>query len=83
MLPTGDLDCNPGVCPDWELNLSVGRASLNPLSHTTQGSSFSYNFYFLTINIRYILIFFYISGAKVLGTGLFCTSYDIMDTEPA
>ena len=20
MLPTGDLACNPGVCPDWEWN---------------------------------------------------------------
>ena len=19
-LPTGDLTCNPGMCPDWELN---------------------------------------------------------------
>ena len=19
-LPTGDLACNPGMCPDWELN---------------------------------------------------------------
>ena len=20
MAPTGDLGCNPGLCPDWELN---------------------------------------------------------------
>ena len=30
--PTGDLACNPGVCPDWELNqkplgLQVGAQS--------------------------------------------------------
>ena len=35
-LPTGDLACNPGVCPDWESNLLVRRPALNLLSHTSQ-----------------------------------------------
>ena len=38
--PTWDLACNPGTCPDWELNLDplVHRLALNPLSHTSQGN---------------------------------------------
>ena len=34
--PTGDLACNPGMCPDWELNRRplVYRPILNPLSYT-------------------------------------------------
>ena len=35
--PTGDLACNPGMCPDWESNHSVRRLALSPLSHTSQG----------------------------------------------
>ena len=37
--PTGILACNPGMCPDWELNQHplVHRPALNPLSHTSQG----------------------------------------------
>ena len=36
---TGDLACNPGMCPDWE---SIGdplipRPALSPLSHSSQG----------------------------------------------
>ena len=36
--PTGDLACNPGMCPDWELSWSplIHRPVLNPLSHTSQ-----------------------------------------------
>ena len=38
---TGDLACNPGMCPDWEWNQQTlwfaGRLALNPLSHTSQG----------------------------------------------
>ena len=39
--PTGDLDCNPGTCPDWELNLKplVRGPELDPLSYTSQGCS--------------------------------------------
>ena len=33
--PTGDLACNPSVCPDWESNSLVCRPMLNPLSHTS------------------------------------------------
>ena len=39
-LPTGDLTCNPGMCPDWESNRGdpLGRRpAFNPLSHTSQG----------------------------------------------
>ena len=40
--PNGDLSCNPGMCPDWELNQGttdpwVCRPALNPLSDTSQG----------------------------------------------
>ena len=39
MPPTGDLACNPGMCPDWELNCDplVRRPTLSPLSYTSQG----------------------------------------------
>ena len=39
MRPTGHLVCNPGMCPDWELNQRPfgSEAVLNPLSHTSQG----------------------------------------------
>ena len=38
--PTGDLACNPGMCPDWESNQRPfgSQPTLNPLSHTSQGS---------------------------------------------
>ena len=37
--PTGDLACNPGMCPDWKSNrwTLVHRLALYPLSHTSQG----------------------------------------------
>ena len=35
--PAGDLACNPGMCPDWELNQRPFSPVLNPLSHTSQG----------------------------------------------
>ena len=40
--PTGDLACNPGMCP--RLGIEPGtfdlQASTQPLSHTSQGSLF-------------------------------------------
>ena len=37
--PTGDLSCNPGVCPDWKSNQRpfICRLALNPLNLTSQG----------------------------------------------
>ena len=37
--PTGDLACNPGMCPDWESNWHplVCTPALNSLSNTSQG----------------------------------------------
>ena len=36
--PTGDLACNPGTCPDWELNQQpFGSKALSPLSYTSPG----------------------------------------------
>ena len=37
--PTGDLACNPGMCPDWESNQwPFGlQPELNPRSYTSQG----------------------------------------------
>ena len=45
--PTRGLACNPGVCPDWESgnptgDLSLCGMTLNPLSHTCQGPTFSF-----------------------------------------
>ena len=36
---TGDLACNPGICPDWESNQQPFglQPALNPLSYTSQG----------------------------------------------
>ena len=33
--PTGDLACNPGMCPDWESNQPPfgSQPMLNPLSY--------------------------------------------------
>ena len=44
--PTGDLACNPGMCPDWESNGEplVLRLVPNPLSQTSQDQVF---FFFL------------------------------------
>ena len=37
--PTGDLACNPGMCPDWESNRQPFglQPPLNPLSYASQG----------------------------------------------
>ena len=37
---TGDLVCNPGMCPDWELNQqSFGsQPAINPLSYTPRAA---------------------------------------------
>ena len=37
--PTGDLACNPGMCPDQESNQLHfdSQPELNPLSYTSQG----------------------------------------------
>ena len=42
--PTGDLACNPGMCPDWDSNHDhlVCSLALNPLSHTSQGKMLSF-----------------------------------------
>ena len=45
MPPAGDLACNPGIRPDWELN-----QQLNALSHTGQGST-----HFLTLKFMHII----------------------------
>ena len=39
MAPTGDLACNPNMCPDWESNRGPfgSQPALNPLSYTSQG----------------------------------------------
>ena len=42
MAPSGDLACNPGMCPDWELNWQPfgSQPVLNPLSYSSQGRRF-------------------------------------------
>ena len=47
--PTGDLACNPGMCPRLGIKLSTlmaCRPSLNPLSHTSQGIVLCFYFHF-------------------------------------
>ena len=43
MAPTEDLARNPGMCPDWELNLRpfAFQPMLNPLSYISQGRNYS------------------------------------------
>ena len=43
--PTGDLACNPGMCPDWESNWRPFglQAGAQPLSHTSQGKPRIFN----------------------------------------
>ena len=50
--PTGDLVCNPGICPYWELNWRPfgSQAGLNPLSYSSQG----YKLLFISISISFI-----------------------------
>ena len=64
--PTGDLTCNPGLCPDWDpaCNALVCRLVLNPLSHTSQGChfliklclGFNYRFDLLTTSNALLLL---------------------------
>ena len=52
---------NPGMCPDWESNWwpLVYRLALNPLSHTSQGSSNSLlSFLHLVISLKSIVSLF-------------------------
>ena len=39
MPPTGNLACNPGLCPDWESNQQPfgSQPTLNTLNYTSQG----------------------------------------------
>ena len=42
MAPTGEPACNPGMCPDWELNWRPlgSQPTLTPLSYTREGAYF-------------------------------------------
>ena len=55
MPSTGDLACNPGMCPDWGLNQwPFGlQPALNPLSYTSQGS-----FYFILFFLNILNVYF-------------------------
>ena len=48
--PTGDLVCNPGLCPDWELNQRLFglQTDTQPLSHTSQGYLYFYIYFTYT-----------------------------------
>ena len=43
MLPTGDLACNPGTCPDWELNRPPFASQTHAQSTEPQQSGLSFN----------------------------------------
>ena len=61
MPPTGDLACNPAMCPDaagnWTGDPLLRSLMLSPLNHTSQAS-----FVFLTM----LLIFFFLCWKQVL-----------------
>ena len=42
--PTGDWTCNPGMCPDWELNLQPFGVPDNALNYwaTQPGHAFAF-----------------------------------------
>ena len=64
--PTGDLACNPGMCPDWESNWQPFglQPTLNPLSYASQG--------FLALLINYLILNLWIHlGKKILSLS-FC-----------
>ena len=65
MPTTGDLACNPGMCPDWESNQRPfdRRPALNPLSHTSQGFKFK---------LRTILGFLEKTGLRLLLSDVIC-----------
>ena len=50
--PTGDLYCNPGMCPDWESNWRPfgSQPELNPPSYTSQGRTAVLSFCFEIFN---------------------------------
>ena len=80
--PTGDLACNPGMCPDWESNRRPFglQPTLIPQSYTSQGPHCGLNLQFpvvhddvpvftclFTIEINtYIHIFFTVVFCKFL-----------------
>ena len=49
--PTGDMACNPGMCPDWESNHQPfgSQPLLNPLSYTSQMSNLFEYVYIYTL----------------------------------
>ena len=78
--PAGDLTCNPGMCPDWELNCDplVPRPALNPLSYTSQGRKiyfYSHTPFFPPLPCPHIcqLTFFKVSSFE--SSMLSCISY--------
>ena len=78
--PAGDLTCNPGMCPDWELNCDplVPRPALNPLSYTSQGRKiyfYSHTPFFPPLPCPHIcqLTFFKVSSFE--SSRLSCISY--------
>ena len=55
MAPTGDLACNPGMCPDWKLNWQPfgSQPALSSLSYTSR--SFQSYKYLLTMSTHMTL----------------------------
>ena len=60
VLPTGDLACNPGMCPDWEWNWQPfgSKAGTQSLSHTSQ--SCCWVFFLLHFPLCFVLFGFVI-----------------------
>ena len=58
MPPTGDLACNPGMCPDLESNRrpfgSQAGTVLNPLSHTSQACYIFTIIFFFIFSLNFL-----------------------------
>ena len=57
--PTGDLACNPGMCPEWEANQRPFGSQATPQSHTSQGT-----IYFQMLQQRHVYAYMYINTER-------------------
>ena len=57
---TGNLACNPGMCPDWESNQQPFglQPAFNPLSYTSQGYLFDF--------LSYLRVFQHLLSPSIL-----------------
>ena len=68
--PSGDLACNPGMCPDWESNLlpfasQYGAQSTNHTSQIQYFLKISNNSYMFSFREKYLLIWYIIKSKHI------------------